>query len=124
VSDIGTSSNGAFDLPFLVLQGLGALFFFFALFALRPQLPGLRAGQALHAALCVALPALWLLAWPVTSGIEGAGRFLIGGPATLITGLLGLGWVALAARRVQQSPWPSAGAVALGVAVWGVFVVT
>lgn len=122
MSDIGGSSNGAFDLPFLALQALMALVFVTALLAVPRPLLGLRVA---HAAACAGLPLLWLVAWPVTSGIEGAGRFLIGAPASLFPGLLGLTWVAVAARRsdrpVWSTAWPSAAAVGACVAVWAVF---
>ena len=123
MSDIGTSTNGAFDAWFYALQGLGALVFLVALAGVRRPVLGLR---VLHGALCAGLPAVWLFGWPVTSGIEGAARFLIGAPATLLTGVLGLVWAAVAGRRSGQGgwavAWPQLAALGLGVAAWGVFV--
>ncbi len=127
MTDVGGGSS-PFDLPFLVLQGLAALGFLVALLVVRPGLPAIRAGQGLHALVCAGLPLVWLLVWPVSGGIEGAGRFLVGAPTSLFSGLLGLMWVAVAAKHAGQGAWsvawPSAAVVGGNVAVWLVFLAT
>lgn len=123
-----SETNAAFDGVYLALEGAGALSWIVALLMLaaaKPSVPMLRGGVAVQLALCVALPAIWLVGFPVRNGIEGAGRVLFGAPASIVTGMLGVAWLALAGRKAGQgawqSAWPGVAAVAACVLGWTVF---
>ncbi len=123
-----SETNAAFDGVYFALEGTAAVVWIVALLMLVAAKPGvamLRGAVAVQLALCVALPAIWLVGFPVRNGIEGAGRVLFGAPASIVTGLLGVAWLSLAGRKAGQGAWRSAwpGVAAVGACVlgWAVF---
>jgi len=91
MSDIGGAGNGAFDLPFLVLEVLALLGSLVLAVAARrsavpnPTLAGVQVIVGFVAG--VGLPLLWNTVWPIHDGIEGAGRFILGGAASGLNAL-------------------------------------
>jgi len=88
---------------------------------LRPELPRWPAVVLIVAAVVLGpgIATYWQIAYPSANGIEGAGRFVFGGAATLGNAVLaGLGAFALLERRVRWVALVPAGMV---IAFWLVF---
>ncbi len=124
---MGGGQPSAFEPVFFGLQALGALLWVGALIALavvRPSPRWIFPALGLQFALCVLAPLVWLIGFPSQSGIDGAGRVLVGGPATLINGLLGAAFGLLAGRKTSAT-WrpgvPFVAALGAAVAIWVVF---
>lgn len=129
MSDIG-GGNSAFDVRFFEIESVGAIFIVGVLVALL----GWRAlGRGLPrwpAALLVivaivlgpAIAVYWQTAYPSANGIEGAGRFVFGGAATLGNALFaGLGAFALLERRAR---WVALTPAAMVILFWVTFLMT
>jgi hypothetical protein len=117
------SGNAGFDVLFIVLEMAVTLLWLVAAVAKglrrRAWLPKAAFGLAVLGLLV--LPAVWNLAYPASSGIEGAGRVLIGVPFVLVQGLLSILWSIFSAddRRSKWSrAWPFVLLVALSLAGW------
>ena len=108
VSDIGGSGNSGFDALFFRIEGASvALLIGLCVFSL---IVARSSRFKLHAALCfsilvlavlltAAVPFYWNTAYPVTSGIEGAGRLMVGAPLSLLNaGLSALALLPLLSR--------------------------
>ena len=126
MSDIG-GGNSAFDGRFFDIERTGAVLvfaFLLALFAWRSagrELPRWPVAVLVVAALVLGpgISVYWQAAYPSANGIEGAGRFIIGGAATLGNAMLaGLGAFALLDRRAR---WIAVMPGALVVAFWLLF---
>ncbi len=126
MSDIG-GGNSAFDVRFFQIEGAGAilvLVFLMALLAWRGL--GCRLPRWPEALLVVAALVLgpgiaiyWQAAYPSANGIEGAGRFLFGGAATLGNATLaGLGAFALLERRLR---WVALAPAGMALVFWMLF---
>jgi hypothetical protein len=117
------SGNAGFDVLFIVLEMAVTLLWLVAAVAKglrrRAWLPKAAFGLAVLGLLV--LPAVWNLAYPASSGIEGAGRVLIGVPFVLVQGLLSILWSIFSAddRRSKWSrAWLFVLLVALSLAGW------
>jgi hypothetical protein len=117
------SGNAGFDFPFIVLEMVVTLLWLVAAFASdlrrRAWFPKAAFGVAVLGMLI--LPAVWNLGFPASSGIEGAGRILIGVSFVLIQGLLSILWSIFSAddRRSKWSrAWPFLLLVALSLTGW------
>jgi len=106
MNDIGGGAgNDGFDLAFIVLE-LVALLASVVLAGVAARQassrPGLVPAQiAIGLVAGIVVPTLWNVGWPSSSGLEGAGRFVIGGVAS--------GVVRPFSRRPNQSlvnRWP------------------
>ncbi len=126
MSDIG-GGNSAFDVRFFDIERVGAmllLVFLLALLAWRGlgyRLPRWPAALLVVAALVLGpgIAIYWQAAYPSANGIEGAGRFLFGGAATLGNATLaGLGAFALLERSVRWLALAPAGMV---IVFWVLF---
>ncbi|MEI9952390.1 MAG: hypothetical protein WDO74_26260 [Pseudomonadota bacterium] len=126
MSDIG-GGNSAFDDRFLDIERAGVilvLVFLLALLAWRGvgyRLPRWPAALLVVAALVLGpgIAIYWQAAYPSANGIEGAGRFLFGGAATLGNATLaGLGAFALLERRVR---WVALAPAGMAIVFWVLF---
>jgi len=126
MSDIG-GGNSAFDGRFFALEKVGAssvLLFLLALIAWRitgRELPRWPATVLVIAAFVLGpgISVYWQVAYPSANGIEGAGRFMIGGAVTLGNAVLaGMGAFALLDRR---SGWVAFMPAALVTVFWLLF---
>lgn len=127
MSDIGGGNSG-FDARFFEIERTGAIvvsLFLLCLLAWRylrrralPRWPS----TALVVAAIVLGPGIsiyWQTAYPSANGIEGAGRFVFGGAATLGNAMLaGLGALAMLDRRLRWIALAPVGAV---IAFWLLF---
>jgi len=129
MSDIA-GGNSDFDATFFQLEKVGALLllaFLLALFVRRrlvPTLPGWPAAVLVVAALVLGpgVSMYWQSAYPSANGIEGAGRFLIGGALTLGNAMLGgAGAFVLLEGRAR---WVALAPAAADVMFWLVFLFT
>jgi len=126
MSDIG-GGNSAFDGRFFDIERTGAILVFAFLLALLAwrttgrELPRWPATVLVIAALVLGpgISVYWQAAYPSANGIEGAGRFIVGGAATLGNAMLaGLGAFALLDRRAR---WVALTPGGLVVAFWLLF---
>lgn len=72
------AGNSDFDVPFLVIEGLGIVFWIVAI-----AKPGRFSAALLRwvaVLVVVAVPAFWQIAFPSRSGMEGAGRLIMAVP--------------------------------------------
>jgi hypothetical protein len=126
VSDIG-GGGSAFDAVFLFIQVLGVICWiagFAILWLSDAAARWLRPALILQAVTCVAAPLVWNLGFPSQSGIEGAGRVLLGAPTSLGNGALGCTWALVACHKSRlgwRAAWPFAIALAAAFAGWIVF---
>ncbi|MEO6602778.1 MAG: hypothetical protein ABIQ16_23040 [Polyangiaceae bacterium] len=123
--DIGGGNSG-FDDRFFAIEIAGAVLvvmFLLALFAWRSAgpLPRWPAVVLLLAALALGpgMSIYWQAAYPIANGIEGAGRLILGAPATLANATLaGLGAFALLDGRAR---WISLVPPVLVIGFWLLF---
>ena len=129
MSDIGGGNSG-FDARFFAIESAGAVLVLLCLLALfvwrslGHQLPRWSAALLVIAAVVLGpgIAIYWQAAYPSANGIEGAGRFVIGGAATLGNATLaGLGAFALLDRRVR---WLALAPAGLTMAYWLFFLVS
>ncbi len=127
MSDIG-GGNGGFDATFFVLEGAGAILIFLFLVALTAwrrsrgsDLPRWPSAMLVVAAVVLGpvIAVYWQTAYPSANGIEGAGRFVLGGAATLgNSSFAGLSAFTMLDRRVRWLALAPAGFV---IAFWLLF---
>jgi hypothetical protein len=126
MSDIG-GGNSAFDARFLEIEGAGAIFvvlFLLALIAWRGlgyRLPRWPAALLMIAALVLGpgIAIYWQAAYPSANGIEGAGRLILGGAATLGNATFaGVGAFALLGRRLR---WLALAPAGMAIVFWVLF---
>jgi ABC-type cobalamin transport system permease subunit len=95
------AGNDAFDLPFILLE-LGGIVFWSLMIAIPKRMPAFTsqalAGIALG--LIVGAPLFWALVFPQRSGIEGAARLILMMP------LLGLNLLLAAVAMIRASRTP------------------
>jgi hypothetical protein len=118
MSDIGGAGNGAFDAMFFLLQKIGLGLWVLLLPLLwfpRRAWNGLAVGLAV--VLVGALPAYWTFRFPRSDGLEGAGRFIFGGPFILANAVCAATFVALLSWRLNEKPWPRLALIGLMIAV-------
>jgi hypothetical protein len=129
MSDIG-GGNSAFDSRFFAIESAGAVLVLLTLLALLAwrafgsQLPRWPAALLVGAAIVLGpgIAIYWQAAYPSANGIEGAGRFVFGGAATLGNATLaGAGAFALLERRMR---WLAFAAAALVTAYWLLFLIS
>lgn len=123
MTDVG-GQGSAFDLAFLLLQGIGAALWVLGLAALaiRPATPRwIAAALGLQLTLSVLLPIGWQVGFPPQSGIDGAARVLVGAPTALGNGLLGVAFGLIGGRQTVgawRAGWPFLAAFGGSAAVW------
>jgi hypothetical protein len=126
MSDIG-GGNSAFDARFFDIEQAGAIFVLVFLLGLLVwrclghQLPRWPAAVLVLAAFVLGpgISVYWQAAYPSASGIEGAGRFMLGGAVTLGSAMFaGLGAFALLDRRLH---WVALAPAGLVVVFWVLF---
>ena len=80
------SGNDAFDIPFLLLQIAGVLFYIIAI--AKPRRFSRQIVKWTALLLIVALPLFWASVFPQQSGIEGAARLILAVPLIAINMML------------------------------------
>jgi hypothetical protein len=122
-----SEGNSGFDTSFIAIELIVTVMWLLAPFAATMARSVWARGFALGLAIfgLVIVPMFWSLAFPRSSGIEGAGRIIMGLPFTLVQGLLSVLWALSYAARVERSKWsvawPFAATIALNLLGWFFF---
>ncbi len=125
MSDIGGPDNSAFDAAFFSVEAFAVVLLLVAAIGSKiavkePPRWGTWVALGFGLLLGTALPVFWNTAFPPSSGIEGAGRFLLGGGISLLNALLaGACLLAIGTRfRLAHTP------VTACIAYWVLFLFT
>jgi hypothetical protein len=103
-------TNPAFDAIFYTMQLAVLCLWLLAVLTVRLQRRFARrrwVALGVAAGFGLVLPAAWNLRFPAASGLDGAGRMILGGAFTTVNGLLSSLWAAASAADAVSPRWPA-----------------